>query len=201
MGEIKVIENVVITYEVGDEEYPTREATERAVLYNKVFDLWKRTGMLGSYGLEEPYVLDWVRQSCPNRRDLQYEVLRMSDIDEIMRETETAPKYQDDEPSQQESPEWDPKTGVRPKKPSMWHVVLLNDDFTPMEFVVVILQKIFRKGFDEATAIMLEAHKKGRGIAGTYNFEIAETKALETIQSASLNGYPLKAVVQEAPNG
>ena len=62
------------------------------------------------------------------------------------------------------------------KKPSMYKVILLNDDYTPMEFVVYVLQKIFNKNQEEATQIMLHVHKKGIGICGVYTYEVAEVK-------------------------
>jgi ATP-dependent Clp protease adaptor protein ClpS len=100
----------------------------------------------------------------------------------------------------------DPKEGIdlleRPatkiKKPSMYHVVLLNDDFTPMDFVVFILQKIFHKSLQDANLIMLEVHKKGKGIAGTYTYEVAEMKAIETLEAAKREQHPLQAVVERA---
>ena len=73
-----------------------------------------------------------------------------------------------------------PKT----KKPSMYNVILLNDDYTPMEFVVLVLEKIFNKRQEEATQIMLHVHKKGIGVCGTYTFEVAESKCKSVIDFA-----------------
>ena len=89
------------------------------------------------------------------------------------------------------------RTKPKTKKPSMYKVLLLNDDYTPMDFVVWCLVTIFRK--DEATAarIMLDVHKKGQGIAGVYRYEIAETKAQDTVHAAKQNNFPLLASVEE----
>src|ERR1700744_2033542 len=81
----------------------------------------------------------------------------------------------------------DPRTGVviktRPKvkKPSMYKVLMLNDDYTPMEFVVHVLQRFFAKTTEEATRIMLHVHQKGVGVCGVYTFEVAETKVAQTM--------------------
>jgi ATP-dependent Clp protease adaptor protein ClpS len=88
------------------------------------------------------------------------------------------------------------KTAV--KKPSMWNVVFLNDDYTPMEFVVMVLEQIFHKSRQDATVIMLDVHKKGKGIAGTYTYEVAETKLIETMDFARTHEHPLLLVLQEA---
>jgi ATP-dependent Clp protease adaptor protein ClpS len=89
-------------------------------------------------------------------------------------------------------------TMTKPKKPSMWHCVMLNDDYTPMEFVVGLLQKVFHHTLEGATAIMLEVHTKGRGIAGTYTYEVAETKRGECLRYAEQSQYPLKVELAEA---
>ena len=70
-----------------------------------------------------------------------------------------------------------PVTQPRTKTPSMYRVLLLNDDFTPMDFVIRILQKFFAKNMTEATQVMLQVHQQGAGVAGVFTYEIAETKA------------------------
>jgi ATP-dependent Clp protease adaptor protein ClpS len=85
------------------------------------------------------------------------------------------------------------KTKSKTKKPPRYHVMLLNDDFTPMDFVVWILSNIFNKNETDSTQIMLDVHEKGSAIVGTYRLEIAEQKIYETMETARLNEYPLKA--------
>ena len=84
-----------------------------------------------------------------------------------------------------------------PQKPSQFAVVLHNDNFTPMEFVVYVLQEIFHHSFDRAEQIMLAVHKEGMGIAGVYRAEIAEQKAYDTAEEAKENQYPLKITIEE----
>ena len=84
-----------------------------------------------------------------------------------------------------------------PQKPSKFAVALHNDNFTPMEFVVYILQEIFNHPFERAEQIMLSVHKEGMGIAGVYRLEIAEQKAYETAECAKENQYPLKITIEE----
>ena len=88
------------------------------------------------------------------------------------------------------------KTRPKTKKPSLYKVLLLNDDYTPMEFVVAILEQIFSKGPAEATQIMLHVHRNGAGIAGVYVLEVAETKVALVHKQAEERGYPLRAGVE-----
>ena len=85
----------------------------------------------------------------------------------------------------------------KPYKPSKFAVVLHNDDYTPMEFVVYVLQEIFHHPFDRAERIMLSVHEEGIGVAGIYHLEIAEQKAFETAEEAQQNQYPLKITIEE----
>ncbi len=78
------------------------------------------------------------------------------------------------------------------KTPSLYKVLLLNDDYTTMEFVVYILEKVFHKAPVEATQIMLHVHKNGKGLAGVYTREIAETKIAAVHELSRQNGFPLK---------
>ncbi len=82
--------------------------------------------------------------------------------------------------------------------PKQYKVYLLNDDYTSMEFVVDILMKIFRKNFHEAHNVMMEVHTNGRGMCGIYPYEIAETKVYQVGSMARENGFPLKAILEEA---
>jgi ATP-dependent Clp protease adaptor protein ClpS len=90
-------------------------------------------------------------------------------------------------------------TKVRPKtkKPSMYKVIMLNDDYTPMEFVVKILQDIFRKSQEDATQIMLNVHQRGVGICGVYTYEIAETKVFQVMDIARKNQHPLQLQLEK----
>ena len=95
------------------------------------------------------------------------------------------------------STQLDEKTKQRIKEPLKWKVVLLNDDATPMDFVVNALISIFKHTEDSAEEIMLSIHHTGSGIAGIYNFEIAEAKAVDLTQLARSNGYPLQVKLVE----
>jgi len=83
------------------------------------------------------------------------------------------------------------------KPPSLYHVILLDDDYTEMEFVVFILQQVFNKSFDDACHIMLKIHNEGKAIAGTYSKEIAEMKAHKVKEIASESEFPLKAIIEK----
>lgn len=85
----------------------------------------------------------------------------------------------------------------RVKAPRMYKVVLLNDDYTSMDFVVAILEGVFRKSPAEAVRIMLQVHKSGKGICGTYSKQIAEIKVMEVHRRARQEGYPLKCVIED----
>src|SRR5438067_9890317 len=87
---------------------------------------------------------------------------------------------------------------TKQQEPTLYHVVLLNDDYTPMMFVVDVLEDIFQKPPAEAYRIMMQVHLNGRGVAGSYAWEIAETKADKVASLARESGYPLKATIEEA---
>jgi ATP-dependent Clp protease adaptor protein ClpS len=88
-------------------------------------------------------------------------------------------------------------TRTRTKKPSMYKVLMLNDDYTPMEFVVDVLQHIFQKNREEATEIMLHVHQKGVGVCGVYTYEVAETKVTQTVDYARKNQHPLQCTLEK----
>lgn len=90
------------------------------------------------------------------------------------------------------------KTRSQVKRPAMFKVVLLNDDYTTMEFVVEVLQKFFQKTVDEATRIMLHVHYKGTGVCGIYPREVAETKVSQVIDYSRKHEYPLQCTMEEA---
>ena len=85
---------------------------------------------------------------------------------------------------------------IRTKEPPMYKVVLFNDDFTTKEFVVEILVMIYHKAVGEAAELMWRIHRQGKGVAGVYSLDIAETKAVATIDLARENGFPLKVSLE-----
>jgi ATP-dependent Clp protease adaptor protein ClpS len=89
------------------------------------------------------------------------------------------------------------KTRTQTKRPSLYRVLLLNDDYTPMEFVVHILQKFFNKNADDATRIMLHVHQHGVGECGVYTYEVAETKVTQVMDFARKHQHPLQCVMEK----
>lgn len=85
---------------------------------------------------------------------------------------------------------------TKTKRPPMYKVILLNDDYTPMDFVVMVLEQIFRRTHPEAMNIMLEVHQKGAGLAGVYTRDVAETKVDQVIEYARINDYPLQCAIE-----
>ncbi|WP_161881397.1 ATP-dependent Clp protease adapter ClpS [Deinococcus alpinitundrae] len=85
-------------------------------------------------------------------------------------------------------------------RPRLYRVLLLNDDYTPMEFVVMVLGRYFRKSAADAETIMLAVHRKGQGVAGVYTREVAETKVAQVTQHARREGYPLRVVAEPEPS-
>src|ERR1700724_1643905 len=89
------------------------------------------------------------------------------------------------------------KDEVKAKRPSMWNIVFYNDDFTPMDFVVFALTKIFHRSAEDALALTLAVHTQGKGIAGTYTFEVAEQKQCEVLLMAKIEEHPLRVEVAQ----
>ncbi len=89
----------------------------------------------------------------------------------------------------------EPKT--KTKRPPMYKVILLNDDYTPMDFVVMVLEQIFRKNHADALNVMLEVHQKGAGLAGVYTRDVADTKVDQVIEYARINDYPLQCTLEQ----
>lgn len=89
------------------------------------------------------------------------------------------------------------KTAPKTKKPSLYKVLLLNDDYTPMEFVVIVLERFFHKGREDATRIMLHVHQKGVGICGVYTYEVAETKVTQVMDFAQEHQHPLQCTMEK----
>jgi ATP-dependent Clp protease adaptor protein ClpS len=90
------------------------------------------------------------------------------------------------------------KTRARPKKPSQYKVLMLNDDYTPMEFVVMCLKRFFRMDLEQATRVMLHVHQKGVGVFGVYPYEVAETKVNQVMDFARQNQHPLQCTLEKA---
>jgi len=86
-----------------------------------------------------------------------------------------------------------PKT----RKPSMYKVIMLNDDYTPMEFVVLILERFFSKSHEEALNIMLHVHQKGVGICGVFTYEVAETKVIQVMDLSQQHQHPLQCTLEK----
>ena len=91
----------------------------------------------------------------------------------------------------------DATTKVRTKRPSMYRVLMLNDDYTPMEFVVHVLERFFGKSHEEATDIMLSVHQKGVGVCGVYTYEVAEMKVMLVMDLARQNQHPLQCTFEK----
>ena len=89
------------------------------------------------------------------------------------------------------------KTRPRTKKPAMYKVLMLNDDYTPMEFVVHVLERFFQKNREEATRIMLHVHRRGVGVCGVYTYEVAETKVTQVMDLARQNQHPLQCTIEK----
>ena len=89
------------------------------------------------------------------------------------------------------------KPKAKTKKPSMYKVLMLNDDYTPMEFVVHVLERFFNKSHSEAERIMLHVHRRGVGVCGVYTYEVAETKVNQVTEFARRNQHPLRCTLEK----
>ncbi len=90
------------------------------------------------------------------------------------------------------------RTRTKTKQPSMYKVLMLNDDYTPMEFVVLVLQRFFKMDIEEATQIMLHVHQRGVGVCGTFSYEVAEMKMTQVMDCARENQHPLQCTIEQA---
>lgn len=90
------------------------------------------------------------------------------------------------------------KTRAKPKKPSQFKVLMLNDDYTPMEFVVMVLKRFFHMDLEQATRVMLHVHQRGVGVCGIFPYEIAETKVNQVMDFARQNQHPLQCTLEKA---
>jgi ATP-dependent Clp protease adaptor protein ClpS len=89
------------------------------------------------------------------------------------------------------------KTRPKTKKPSLYKVLLLNDDYTPMEFVVYVLEQFFNKSREDATRIMLHVHQHGVGVCGVFTYEVAETKVAQVVDTARRHQHPLQCTMEK----
>ncbi len=89
-----------------------------------------------------------------------------------------------------------PKIRLKLQKPKLYRILLLNDDYTPMDFVVFVLKSFFKKNLEEATRIMLNVHQDGVGECGTYTYEVAEMKVVQVMECAHQNEHPLQCVME-----
>ena len=91
-------------------------------------------------------------------------------------------------------------TRTRPKtrRPSLYRVLILNDDYTPMEFVVMVLQRFFNMDIEQATQVMLHVHQQGVGVCGVFSYEVAETKVNQVMDAARQNQHPLQCTLEKA---
>ena len=122
----------------------------------------------------------------------------MSDSQALKARPKMGPDFEDDDSDANR--ERGVATKVRPKtkKPSMYRVILMNDDYTPMEFVISILMKIFNKTADEASSITMAVHKNGVGVCGIFTFEVAETKVAHVMNAAKRSQHPLQCTLEKA---
>jgi ATP-dependent Clp protease adaptor protein ClpS len=90
------------------------------------------------------------------------------------------------------------KTRAKPKKPSQYKVLMLNDDYTPMEFVVLVLKRFFAMDLEQATRVMLHVHQRGVGVCGIFTYEVAETKVNQVMDFARANQHPLQCTLEKA---
>ena len=90
------------------------------------------------------------------------------------------------------------RTRAKAKKPALYKVLMLNDDYTPMEFVVLVLQSFFRMSLEDATRVMLHVHQKGVGVCGIFSYEVAESKVSQVIDFARQHQHPLQCTLEKA---
>lgn len=90
------------------------------------------------------------------------------------------------------------RTRAKAKKPSMYKVLMLNDDYTPMEFVVMVLQRFFGMDIEAATRVMLHVHQQGVGVCGVFTYEVAETKVNQVMDAARASQHPLQCTLEKA---
>jgi ATP-dependent Clp protease adaptor protein ClpS len=126
--------------------------------------------------------------------------LRPSQTDCPFTQAPFAPRAADDgkTPGSDEEVGIATKTRAKPKKPSQYKVLMLNDDYTPMEFVVMVLKRFFGMDLEQATRVMLHVHQKGVGVCGIFPYEVAETKVNQVMDFARQNQHPLQCTLEKA---
>ena len=92
---------------------------------------------------------------------------------------------------------FDEKTKLNVSEPTLWKVIFINDDFTPMDFVISLLMELFKHNFESAKTITMQVHEQGSGVAGMYTYEIAEQKSKEATDLSRANGFPLQIKMEE----
>jgi ATP-dependent Clp protease adaptor protein ClpS len=127
----------------------------------------------------------------------------LSSLNVLLDKLSVAPRASDDDSDDAIGGGGDNSTGIatkirsKTKKPSMYKVLMLNDDYTPMEFVVLVLEQFFEKQHEEAIQIMLHVHQKGVGICGVFTYEVAETKVTQVMDFARENEHPLQCTLEK----
>ena len=127
----------------------------------------------------------------------------LSSLNVLLEKFAVAPRASDDDSDDAIGGDGDNSTGIatktrsKTKKPSMYKVLMLNDDYTPMEFVVLVLEQFFEKHHEEAIQIMLHVHQKGVGICGVFTYEVAETKVTQVMDFARKHEHPLQCTLEK----
>jgi ATP-dependent Clp protease adaptor protein ClpS len=142
------------------------------------------------------------RDGRGSSRGGSFELRRMDGLISKMVKTLSGPLSQQQNPNRVEpirKPDLDllEKDEIKTKRPSMWNIVLYNDDYTSMEFVVFVLTKVFHRSTEDALALTFAVHTQGKGIAGTYTFEVAEQKQYEVLLMAKIEEHPLRVEVEQ----
>ena len=138
--------------------------------------------------------------ACPSREKSEAAMtIRMTEMPLVQNSSGQENGSDDDQGGQQNGGQSQVilETKPRTKKPSMYKVIMLNDDYTPMEFVVYVLQQFFGMSNSQATAIMLNVHQRGVGVCGIYSYEIAEAKATKVMDYARQNEHPLRLQIEK----
>jgi ATP-dependent Clp protease adaptor protein ClpS len=136
-------------------------------------------------------------------RDGSFELRMMDGLISRWRKRSAGPSHKQQNPNRVEpirKPDLDllEKDEIKTKRPSMWNIVLYNDDYTSMEFVVFVLTKVFHRSTEDALALTFAVHTQVKRIAGTYTFEVAEQKQYEVLLMAKIEEHPLRVEVERA---